>query len=569
MTALAVPLVTSRPAIRRLPIPDPLATAAFSLYLSLGAYLAFVLHAYYGDAYSRVANAYYVLFSRDPHLAAIGFVWMPLPSVFEMALLPFKFVFPAIADQGFAAVIMSAFFMALAVAVMNGTLSDLGLRRPLRLALVGAFALHPMVVYYGANGASEAPTIFFALLACRQLIRYIQGGSTLSLVGVAVALAAGYLTRYETAAAAAGVAGLILVLSMIRVHGPLRTRLVHAAADIAVALTPFVLVFVGWAFVSWMIVGSPFSQFTSEYGNASQMRLGAAYAGSEIGLPLQPSIVLAALRLTMLSVAAPLGVLGALWLLGVRRDLRVLAVGAVFGPMLGFMALAYVLHLTSPWLRYFILVVPFGVLLMGCLLAPREQGSTAEAVPPRRGPRIGHRLTGRVATALVLSVAFISMPVAAMGMLDGTVAREESKDLGALLGARAASPDRSGSQLHTFAAEAGIARYVDSMGLPRGSVLVDAFLGFPIVMQSRYPDLFVITPDRDFRQTLADPLTFGVRYVLAPGGGGSGSLDAINRTYPDLASDRGFAEVVQFFPAVGGSPTWTLYRLKGEVPPKA
>ena len=31
--------------------------------------------AFQGDAYSRVGNAYYVLFSRDPHLAAIGFVW--------------------------------------------------------------------------------------------------------------------------------------------------------------------------------------------------------------------------------------------------------------------------------------------------------------------------------------------------------------------------------------------------------------------------------------------------------------------------------------------------------------
>ena len=34
-----------------------------------------------GDALSRVANGYYTLFSRDPHLAAVGFVWNPLPSL--------------------------------------------------------------------------------------------------------------------------------------------------------------------------------------------------------------------------------------------------------------------------------------------------------------------------------------------------------------------------------------------------------------------------------------------------------------------------------------------------------
>src|ERR1041385_9278526 len=65
----------------RLRLPDPLAGVAFLGYIALGSYLALVLHAYHGDAYSRVANAYYVLYSRDPHLAAIGFVWMPLPSL--------------------------------------------------------------------------------------------------------------------------------------------------------------------------------------------------------------------------------------------------------------------------------------------------------------------------------------------------------------------------------------------------------------------------------------------------------------------------------------------------------
>ena len=34
-----------------------------------------------GDAWSRITNAYYVLYSRDPHLAAIGFIWNPLPSL--------------------------------------------------------------------------------------------------------------------------------------------------------------------------------------------------------------------------------------------------------------------------------------------------------------------------------------------------------------------------------------------------------------------------------------------------------------------------------------------------------
>jgi hypothetical protein len=37
--------------------------------------LFFVLRIGNSDALSRTANAYYVLYSRDPHLAAIGFIW--------------------------------------------------------------------------------------------------------------------------------------------------------------------------------------------------------------------------------------------------------------------------------------------------------------------------------------------------------------------------------------------------------------------------------------------------------------------------------------------------------------
>jgi len=99
------------------------------------------------------------------------------------------------------------------------------------------------------------------------------------------------------------------------------------------------------------------------------------------------------------------------------------------------------------------------------------------------------------------------------------------------------------------------------MDLPRGSVLVDAFLGFPIILQSRDPQQFVITADRDFLQVLADPVLFGVDYLLVPPGNGHGSLDAIHRMYPGLATDSRFALPVEVFPAVGPSPSWTLYRL--------
>ena len=56
------------------------------LNLVLAYFLFFVWHIGNSDALSRTANAYYVLYSRDPHLAAIGFVWPPLSSIFLIHL---------------------------------------------------------------------------------------------------------------------------------------------------------------------------------------------------------------------------------------------------------------------------------------------------------------------------------------------------------------------------------------------------------------------------------------------------------------------------------------------------
>src|SRR5512138_1944283 len=58
------------------------------------------------DAVSRVANGYYVLFSRDPHLAAVGIVWNPLPSLVLLPLLPLGALVPALVRDGLVAALV-------------------------------------------------------------------------------------------------------------------------------------------------------------------------------------------------------------------------------------------------------------------------------------------------------------------------------------------------------------------------------------------------------------------------------------------------------------------------------
>ena len=53
-----------------------------------------------------------------------------------------------------------------------------------------------------------------------------------------------------------------------------------ALTDAVLFSAPFALSFLGWAAVSWIIVGHPFEQFSSVYGTSSQLQvLNAGKAG--------------------------------------------------------------------------------------------------------------------------------------------------------------------------------------------------------------------------------------------------------------------------------------------------
>src|ERR1700730_3748137 len=96
--------------------------ACLALYLAAAVDLVLIRHAVLADALSRVAGSYFALYSRAPHLAASGFVRMPLPSLLTLPLLPFKAIFPALTQAGFAANIVSAVVMAGAALHADGNL---------------------------------------------------------------------------------------------------------------------------------------------------------------------------------------------------------------------------------------------------------------------------------------------------------------------------------------------------------------------------------------------------------------------------------------------------------------
>lgn len=82
-----------------------------------------------GDSLSRVSAARSVLLSRDPHLAAIGFVFTPLTALVQVPLTGLSAWFPGLSAYAVTAVLMSAPFMAGAAVQIHRVACDRGCTR--------------------------------------------------------------------------------------------------------------------------------------------------------------------------------------------------------------------------------------------------------------------------------------------------------------------------------------------------------------------------------------------------------------------------------------------------------
>lgn len=535
------------------------------VYQVVAAILMFGYESSVGDAQSRMANGFYVLFSRDPHLAAVGFVWNPLPSWADMPLLLLKPIFPFMTNHVYAALIVSSLAMAGSVVEILRILRELGVRSSLRRTLVVLFALQPMIVYYAANGMSEALEIYLLLLCARYLARWYRTGGSLPLVAAGVSLAVVYLCRNEGAFAAATAAIAVALCAFFRVStAGWRDRVVQALTDATVFIAPFVFVFVGWAAVSWLIVGHPFEYLTSQYGNSSQLVASGVtkyYHGWERDR-------LAVVAVLSLAPVAPIALVAALWRTWKRRDPSLLAPLTLLGGVLAFTFVATVLGQTFGWYRIYITVIPISILCLGVALDTRRRQPAPAGMldpPARRGARRFVPTVTCLAVVLSVLVVLPSYGTTAWAIATPKIGREDHQHLGWVFNRRSNEQDQYKLPQVRF-----ISRYLDGLHARSGSILVDTFV--PCVpyfyVTVRHPKMFVITNDRDFQPILADPVTFKINYLLVDDPStGIGALDALNQAYPRLFNDgAGIATLVQEWAAAGTCPHLRLYKLNSAGP---
>jgi len=541
-------------------------SASCAVYLGVGYWLQ-VRHGFIlGDALSRVSAAQSVIFSRDPHLAAIGFIFTPLTAMVQIPIIGLSPLFPDLAARAYSGSVISAFFMAGAVVQILSMGTDRGLPRWYSATIATLFALNPMIIFYGSNGMSEAPFIFLITWAVRRLIMWMVDDDVHHLIaagGIAMGLA--YLTRYDAVACLAAAGVLVGVTTYRRARRP--PRFARALLDVIIISGPGLAAFIAWAIASWLITGEAFAQFTSQYGNAAILKQsGTESVGAGSGLVFAASCIL-----LLAPALVPLGVRAGI----IRRrqpNWGMLAPPvAIYGAALAFQSLSFAAGSTFPFLRFYIIAIPFAASLAllavpdGALVAPVRRGRNALPDPAVRPTR---RRFGYAGVALTFALC---LPVAGWGMSLPRYAPQEYA-LGAVINPDpdSVSPRKAAEHriARTFSTEREIARYIDDLNLPDSSVITDTVFGFAVLAASTRPRVFVITSDPDFVRILNDPTAARIRYLLAVPPTGRGISDALNRRFPTLyASGADISTLELEIPNDGdGQPNWRLYRVNDPVP---
>jgi len=499
--------------------------ASLVLYLAMIWAVVFHLNILVTDAMARTVDAWQVFFSADPKITHVGFIWAPLPTLLQLPLV----LIPPLRTTGLSGNLLTALAGALTCLGLLSGLEALGVGRRTRLMMTAVFALNPMMLFYAANGMSEMTSTALTVWSVAFLARWGSSRHPFWLTLSAFSLALACLARYDSLIQAALMAVVIPYLL-----GGRRTHREERQALTLAYLMPVAAAMLLWVVMNLLIMGDPLHFARGEYSNAAQIGYQMSALPQIARLMGNPPAIATFLaqRITMFFPAFSVGLVLAV-LVGRHRRSRLgfgLATLALTFP--AFQVLNLFAGQSAAFLRYFILAIPFGVLLVGYALP--------------RAP-IPARLASLGAVALLLgsngSTLLAMQQATEWGQWNDVFVR-------ALL---------TGKPEQTWTTERQIAEYLAQQ--PRGrDILVDDFQGYRIIFFSGHPEWFVATGDSDFELALEEPVG-RVRYVLVSPPHLEGTLNRVNQAYPTLYSHGAeWATLEREWLDLLGS-TWRLYRV--------
>ena len=509
---------------------------SFLLYALLGWAGAYFVQTYNWDGVSRIAQAHGVLFSRDPHLAALGFIWPPLPALTD---LPFLLALKPLGLVLLAGPIMSALYAAFALAMLSDILRRFSLPVGWRVIWIVAFGAHKLIVHNSVMGLSEAPFLAFLLLSLNGFMMWERDRRPSGLLWAGVGAAIAVYCRYEALAWAAVV---VVAIVWQLLFDTRRLWSSKASGSVIAFITPPVWALVLWVFANWQITGNPIYFLVGPGSTATTPDTAHVVGPTHPFYYAQDSIV-GSILLVLREILdlAPLVLPASILLVGLtiwRRRWPDMAYLALAWSIVAFTFLIAFRGLLPPWTRYFFWILPAGVVTAGA----------AFRASPVGWPR--HTVAG--ATSLLMLFPTIWLPLQAWPQIQQPTPQ---RLISAVILAPEAAYAALGGQLDEFV---DMATYLNSQ--PPGKLtMIDASVGSGIVFYLDRPDQLVITTDQDFFPVLASPVG-KVSQVLVP----RPTLDTKGRSeivklYPGLY-DGGepWARLIHEFPGEGG---WRLFQV--------
>lgn len=485
---------------------------AFGMWMNARGFL-------WGDAMSRAMNALVTLYSTDPHLAAIGFIWMPLPILLELLWVAFYPFWPEVVSSGFASTFTTALAGGATAVLLLGISRRLGLSGWIGWPHALLISANPMLFLYAGNGMSEGIAAPFLIGAVCFSTLFWYSGQRRYVAAASLFLALGFATLYEAVPFGAALfTALVLGLlwnSESKKSAPQgRWRAVEGLG--LLFLVPSVYVGVLWIGVNAVIMGDPLFFATSSYSNYGQtLAVGGGGLARSVAGDVFGTLEFVAARTAAFLIP------GAFLLLLRVLDGRFWRVSTFSFTLLllsvPFSLVAFLIYLGSsnPFLRFF--MYPLFV----------AAGWGLYEITLSRKPRL--------AAVWVLTGWMVAAPVTLWTMTNPALAQEESREIQALVeGTDAAQV----GFINNIDDKAPLVRYLEENTLTAGqTVALDAFQGWPVAMQMppEYFKSFLLTPDRRFNDAIRDPKRFDVSYFLVPNPD-IVPQDAIAQAYPGLWS---------------------------------
>lgn len=472
----------------------------FLLEAAYGIYLGYGMGVLFGDAYSRTANAFYVVFIKPQRYASIGLVWNPLPSTLQIPFMYLAKFWRPIASKGISGAITTAFFAALSAGVILKTFHKFKVSNGHALMVTLIYIFNPFIFFYGANGMSETISYFFIIYSICSITQWMKFGASKYMLHLGFALAGLFLTRYEAIPFAVAIAICVILNILFNpeekkyvLFKNKNERFYYLEGTLILVFLPMGYIIFLWILFNFVITGNPFYFLNSVYSNVSQSTF-ATVNGTyfEIFLyVMERAILFLPLYFAILLIRI--------------KEMRLLYYDFISLNILviAMLAFHYIMLLKGDsygWLRFFSYSLPI------CIAWIPYEISVCSFKNLKYAKLV--IVIGLIISSFMYFNVFANNKELAkeeIGSFEGSVNKESYT----------------------------VADYINTK-IPDKKILMDAFTLSGVVLNTDNIDNLVISSSPDFYDSVDEPLHYGIDYLIVPDPSGVGALDAINSRYRNL-----------------------------------